>query len=559
MPRKIAFSNKKKKLQLQEKRAKKRNDLEIHPEGFNVRQHTSTLSEASKEVIQTTVNQNRASSLKRSNKPELVSMFNKLTQEEITQSKVSALEPITRLPLTSLEVQDDSVFLKGFDIPIRPEWDYKMTKEQLEAQELRYFTDWFAKIEAAQKSSNFSLYEKNIEVWKQLWRVLEISDIFLLAVDIRYPLLYLPPTLYEYITKKLKKPLIVVLNKVDLVSKNTTYAWSKYLEFKFPGIVVVPFSCYKNENQPLDDSNLGDLKRVKKRAKKRTYNNNDSINLLETVKKLSPHKKNVSIEWEAIFQKIYKEQDQQFQNNPINPEEYQNDIKKRIDKEHLESISNNSLHLATDKISNLALNDESDTDSVLSCDSDLNPNTACDFNLEDNTSHQNESDSSKESIDDLDKQRELQGIQYYQFNYNVFMDSADNTNHITIGLIGSPNVGKSTIINSIMGRTVVSASRTPGHTKHFQTIHITKNLRLCDCPGIVFPCYVERSVQILMGLYNIAQVQEPYTPIKFLNNTRNQDSLDSVGEHREDSSNNTTKQIDTNSNAFTLLNSDVEA
>ncbi|XP_029694591.1 guanine nucleotide-binding protein-like 1 isoform X2 [Takifugu rubripes] len=40
---------------------------------------------------------------------------------------------------------------------------------------------------------------------------------------------------------------------------------------------------------------------------------------------------------------------------------------------------------------------------------------------------------------------------------------------LTLGCIGFPNVGKSSVINSLVGRKVVSVSRTPGHTKYFQT------------------------------------------------------------------------------------------
>jgi ribosome biogenesis GTPase A len=88
--------------------------------------------------------------------------------------------------------------------------------------------------------------------------------------------------------------------------------------------------------------------------------------------------------------------------------------------------------------------------------------------------------------------------------------------YVTIGLVGHPNVGKSSLINSIMGRTVVSASRTPGHTKHFQTIHLTANVRLCDSPGLVFPSLLPKPLQILSGMYPIAQVQEPYSTIQYL-------------------------------------------
>ncbi|KPJ15743.1 Guanine nucleotide-binding protein-like 1 [Papilio machaon] len=41
-------------------------------------------------------------------------------------------------------------------------------------------------------------------------------------------------------------------------------------------------------------------------------------------------------------------------------------------------------------------------------------------------------------------------------------------------------------------------------------------VRLCDCPGLVFPSKVPRPIQILMGSYPIAQLREPYTTIRYL-------------------------------------------
>lgn len=62
---------------------------------------------------------------------------------------------------------------------------------------------------------------------------------------------------------------------------------------------------------------------------------------------------------------------------------------------------------------------------------------------------------------------------------------------------GFPNVGKSSVINSLVGRKVVSVSRTPGHTKYFQTYYLTPTVKMCDCPGLVFPSCVNKQLQVL--------------------------------------------------------------
>ncbi len=64
-----------------------------------------------------------------------------------------------------------------------------------------------------------------LEVWRQLWRVCERSDILLVVVDGRNPLIGFPPSLYHYITSTLGKPLVLVLNKIDLLPANVVQDW----------------------------------------------------------------------------------------------------------------------------------------------------------------------------------------------------------------------------------------------------------------------------------------------------------------------------------------------
>ena len=57
---------------------------------------------------------------------------------------------------------------------------------------------------------------------------------------------------------------------------------------------------------------------------------------------------------------------------------------------------------------------------------------------------------------------------------------------ITVGIIGYPNVGKSSIINSLKRARAVGVSARPGFTTCAQEVVLDKNIRLVDCPGVVF-------------------------------------------------------------------------
>jgi len=56
---------------------------------------------------------------------------------------------------------------------------------------------------------------------------------------------------------------------------------------------------------------------------------------------------------------------------------------------------------------------------------------------------------------------------------------------ITVGVVGFPNVGKSSLINSIKRCRAVSVKATPDSTQNLQEIKIDKNITLIDSPGVV--------------------------------------------------------------------------
>jgi large subunit GTPase 1 len=87
--------------------------------------------------------------------------------------------------------------------------------------------------------------------------------------------------------------------------------------------------------------------------------------------------------------------------------------------------------------------------------------------------------------------------------------NAQFPNRIVVGLVGYPNVGKSSTINAMCGAKRVSVSATPGKTKHFQTLNLTENITLCDCPGLVFPNFASTKAEMVCnGVLPIDQLRE---------------------------------------------------
>ncbi|KAF8529776.1 NGP1NT-domain-containing protein [Hysterangium stoloniferum] len=56
---------------------------------------------------------------------------------------------------------------------------------------------------------------------------------------------------------------------------------------------------------------------------------------------------------------------------------------------------------------------------------------------------------------------------------------------ISVGLIGYPNVGKSSLINTLKKSKVCTVAPVPGETKVWQYVTLTRRIYLIDCPGIV--------------------------------------------------------------------------
>ncbi|KAI9214558.1 hypothetical protein DS838_000508 [Geotrichum bryndzae] len=89
-------------------------------------------------------------------------------------------------------------------------------------------------------------------------------------------------------------------------------------------------------------------------------------------------------------------------------------------------------------------------------------------------------------------------------------DLVPNWVSISVGFIGYPNVGKSSIINTLRKKKVCTVAPIPGETKVWQYITLMKKIFLIDCPGIVPPSAKDTETDILFrGVVRVEHVSSP--------------------------------------------------
>uniref|UniRef100_A0A671FSL7 Large 60S subunit nuclear export GTPase 1 n=1 Tax=Rhinolophus ferrumequinum TaxID=59479 RepID=A0A671FSL7_RHIFE len=118
-------------------------------------------------------------------------------------------------------------------IPRRPKWDKNTSPEQLKQAEKDNFLEWRRQLVRLEEEQKLILtpFERNLDFWRQLWRVIERSDIVVQIVDARNPLLFRCEDLECYV-KEIddEKESIILINKADLLTAEQRSAWATYFE-----------------------------------------------------------------------------------------------------------------------------------------------------------------------------------------------------------------------------------------------------------------------------------------------------------------------------------------
>ncbi|KAJ3548870.1 hypothetical protein NMY22_g1105 [Coprinellus aureogranulatus] len=360
----------------------------------------------------------------------------------------------------------------------RPKWRYEQSKLEVERNEEGMFKKWLAQNDQIVQEwqaqldrkrrpvleddpekppaplpdampASPTIFERNLEVWRQLWRVTEISQILLILVDSRCPSLHFPPSVAGYLKNQ---KIILVLTKVDITGPERTEAWKSYLREQYPDIPFVEVESYVAKDQTAVHQG--------RRQFESSIPENFRVKLIDTIKRVHAE---------------LLEPPAKVKENPERLKNWVPPVKPEVDWDAVISAKGDKVGLAVGGPAAPRPTEGSD----------------------DGPGQGGKADSESE--------RRVPEV-------------------LTIGLIGQPNVGKSSLLNALFGAQRVTASRTPGKvqkvsllqsrvvltfplkTKHFQTLFWTSDVRLVDCPGLVFPNFVPMELQVLSGILPISRV-----------------------------------------------------
>jgi large subunit GTPase 1 len=140
-------------------------------------------------------------------------------------------------------------------VPRRPQWDASTTPEELDRLERESLLEWRRGLAELQENNDLLMtpFERNLEVWRQLWRVIERSDLVVQIVDARNPLLFRSEDLEKYVKHvDPRKENLLLVNKADMMTREQRQAWADY--FEQAGVAYKFFSAHlaKEMNEASD-------------------------------------------------------------------------------------------------------------------------------------------------------------------------------------------------------------------------------------------------------------------------------------------------------------------
>lgn len=345
-----------------------------------------------------------------------------------------------------------------------------------------------------------------------------LSDVVVQIVDARNPLIFRCEDLERYVKEVDQNKInLLLINKSDFLTERQRLAWLKHFESLNVKVVFWSAAIAAEEILP----NIDELEEELKRTRTDSYQSQSTDNgSLE-------HRQNGE---DSDLDDIEEDEEDEGENKIVNKfniladekndDEDENDEEEDKQEEEEETSSSKESEEELEQIKETAQKETPKSDSNLEKvveKIETKPDEKVVTDINDNITKKlndlNISDEEREKCRILSKE-EL--IDLFKNIHKHVVDKA-KPGFTTIGLVGYPNVGKSSTLNALLQTKKVAVSETPGKTKHYQTFILDDDLILCDCPGLVFPSFVStRGELIINGILPIDQMRDYNEPINLV-------------------------------------------
>ncbi|KPJ12361.1 Large subunit GTPase 1-like [Papilio machaon] len=389
-----------------------------------------------------------------------------LAQREFIAEKLN-VKYVKSAPAAVELVTSQPNFDKPLTVPRRPLWNPSITAEEQIGRERDAFLDWRRHLNELQEKLGAAVtpYERNLELWKQLWRTLEKSDIVMILLDARNPLLFRCMDLEKYAAEQ-KCKCILLLNKADLTTEYVRKCWAEY--FGKEGVSVIFFSAAKA-------------------SKERKISEEDETN-----------KKRQSISEDNSDTETESDDDSAIDVDEVNPlKEAEDDIE----------LFKKQLGIIDEAVTNTASKLDRIQETLDKVIENLKLGKPIEFQEENKpTVNENETNINTDNEIQMQNSHEIFGREkLLEVLRKLKTRNLKNPPRLTVGMIGYPNVGKSSSVNVLMQTKKVSVSSMPGHTRHIQSLMLEDDIELLDCPGLVLPAYAVAPDLLLTAVLPIDQ------------------------------------------------------
>ena len=321
---------------------------------------------------------------------------------------------------------------KALPIPRRPKYIEKTKIEEFDRLEREAFLNWRrALAQEEEHNIHFAItpFEKNIEIWRQLWMVVDKADLLVQIVDGRNPMYFRCDDLEKYVKEcNSIKETVLLINKADLMSIPVRKHWADY--FKEKGINYVFFSAKKEAEVIAERDKTNMLGIIDDEEKQKEKDDKEVEGLSDDEDNEPSNVNNLKNQFELL--------------NMINNDNDDAELIEDKFEKNLDKISKTNDQV-TEEVKVQEQNTENNAEQNIEEDKEENEDDKLNQNIE------NE-DTEEELTDDLKILNREQLIKYLKNK----VSSIETKVNYNIGFVGFPNVGKSSVINVIMNEKKVS-------------------------------------------------------------------------------------------------------